>query len=152
MNPPPLPFGDPSQVQHENRGAVGKGVFLGCGGCGLIVFAVVMFFASIFVVAMTGIRNSDVSVQAMAKVNASTQVRAVLGSPIKQGWIPAGKVSIDGENGAAEVNFPVSGPKGGGTLHLEAKRQKGMWIFQRLLVIPESTGKPIDLLALPNVT
>ncbi|MDB6120122.1 MAG: hypothetical protein JWO08_3903 [Verrucomicrobiaceae bacterium] len=152
MNPPPLPFGDPTQVQHENRGAVGKGVFLGCGGCALIVVAFGLFIASIFGVVVGSMRKSDVSEQAMAKVNASPQVRAVLGSPIEQGWLPTGKISVHGDRGTAEINFSVTEPKGGGTVHLEATKDNGVWAFHRLIVVPESTGKPIDLLALPNVT
>lgn len=157
MNVPPLPpqppvFGDPTQVNRENRAAVGKGFFMGCGGCFAIVAG---FFALIiggFAIVMFFFANSDVCKEALVKANASGAVRAALGTPLERGWMLGGSINVNGSEGSANVSFSVSGPKGKGTLHLEAVRQNGAWIYKQLQVTPERTGKPIDLLAPVSVT
>ena len=155
MNPPPLPpgpFGDPTQVQRANNAAVGKGVGCGCGSCALLLAVIAAFVVGIFALVMGGMRNSDVCTQALAKARASVEVRALLGTPIEQGWILSGGIRLYNDSGSAYVSFPISGPKGGATVNAEARKRNGTWIFSRLLVIPDSTGKPIDLLAKLQVT
>ncbi|MDB6139396.1 MAG: hypothetical protein JWO94_2468 [Verrucomicrobiaceae bacterium] len=152
MNPPPPPFGDPAQVERENRTAIKRGVFAGCGGCALIVLAVALFITCLFGFVMHSFRDSDVCTQAMARAASSGEVRAFLGSPVQQGWMINGSINLQNSDGTADVTFPISGPKGSGTLHAEASKKNGTWIFSQLLFIPDSTRRPIDLLTPISVT
>ena len=158
MNPPPLPpvppapFGDPTNIRRENNAAVRKGCALGCGGCALAVIGFLALMAGIGALVVMGLRNSDACKEALEKARASTQVRAALGTPIEQGWWITGSVSINGGGGAAEFSFSISGPKGGATLYAKAIKTNGKWVFTSLTVVPDSTGKPIDLLAPVSLT
>jgi hypothetical protein len=150
--PPPVPFGEPAPFRQENRSVVGRGVLFGCGGCLVVVLAGVGLVVGIFALVSGSIRNSDVCTQAMARAAASAEVRALLGTPLTQGWMISGSINLNGSNGDADVTFPISGPKGGGSVHAEAKKKNGAWIFTTLTVTPDQTGKEIDLLAPTSFT
>ena len=152
MNPPPAPFGDPTQTRKENRAAVGKGCFLGCGGCAMGVVLFVGLLVGIAALVMNSFRKSDVCVEALEKVRASAVAKATLGTPIEQGWWLSGSINLSGNQGDASVAFPISGPKGGATLHATASKVNGKWIFSRLVMVPDRTGKPVDLLAPVSIT
>lgn len=148
---PPTPFGDPTQVRRQNTAAAGKGIFFGCGGCLLLVCVVTALGLGILAIVFGAMRNSDVVTQALEKAQASVEVKSILGTPLKQGWMFSGKIQIYGSSGWADISFPVTGPKGSGTVRAAANKRDGRWIFSRLLVVPDKTGKPIDLLAPLNV-
>ena len=152
MDSPPVPFGDPARVQQENRSAVGKGLFLGCGGCGILVLVAVAVLGGIAALVVGAMRSSDVSVQAFAKASSSAEVRALLGTPLEKGWTFSGSISVSNGEGKADVNFPISGPKGSGSLHAEATKENGVWIFHKLLFTPDGSDRVIDLLEPVNVT
>lgn len=152
MNPPPVPFGDPSQLQPEEHAIEGRRGSFGCGGCALLVLAVILCLGVLLGLAASAVRNSDVCAQALAKASASAKVRGLLGTPLRQGWTFTGGITITGTTGSATVTFPISGPKGEATVRAEATMNKGAWILTILVVTPERTGKPIDLLAPASVT
>ena len=153
MNPPPVPpFGDPSELQPEDDAIPSRRGRFGCGGCALLVLAVIACVVVLLALAAGAVRNSDVCTQALAKASASAKVRGLLGTPLHQGWTFTGGITIAGGQGSATVTFPISGPKGEATVRAEASMKKGVWIFTILVVTPEKTGKPIDLLAQASVT
>ena len=49
--------------------------------------------------------------------------------------------------GSASLQYPVSGPKGSGTVTVEATESGGQWSFNQLTETIENTGQVIDLLA-----
>ncbi len=152
MNPPPLPprYGDPVPFYPEHRPSSGKGCLFGCGGCALAMVAGIGLFVGLFTLGLGSIRNSGVYTQAIAKAGASAEVRALLGTPLRQSEMfssSSSSISIDGSSSTADVTFQVSGPKGDGTIHAKAKKKGGKWIFTTLTITPERTGKLIDLLA-----
>ena len=150
LPPVPPPFGDPAQVQRENRTSVVKGLSLGCGGCALIVLVVGGVMGTIIYLIMAGIGSSDAVTQAFNKASASAEVKAVLGTPLHKGFMTTGSISTNYNNGeksgTAEVSFSISGPKGSARVDAKAHVKNGAWIFTRLLVTPDSSGTPIDLL------
>jgi|GEM_PF-1679059 len=153
MNPPPVPpFGDPSDLQPEDVAVAGRRGLFGCGGCALLVLAVTVCLVVLLAFAAGAVRNSEVCTQSLAKASASAKVRGLLGTPLRQGWTFTGGITITGGQGSATVTFPISGPKGEATVRAEATMKKGVWIFTILVVTPEKTGKPIDLLAPVSVT
>ena len=152
MNPPPIPFGDPGQVRLENQHAVGRGILTGCGGCLLVIIGAGAVIACLFFAIFGALRTSDVSTEAMARASAAPEVRLMLGSPIERGWMLNGNINLNGSGGTAAMSFPISGPKGGATVRATAHKEGGVWIFTTLEVIPDKTGKPIDLLAPVSVT
>ena len=49
-----------------------------------------------------------------------------------------------GSTGEANYAIPVTGPRGGGTLYIEARKSAGRWTFRVLTLAPD-TGAEIDL-------
>ena len=115
-------------------------------GCLTII---VLFAACItgFVFLMFSVmKSSDVYKEAMARVQASQAAMDALGSPIKAGMIISGSVNTTGPSGSAQLSIPLSGPKGSGTLYLEARKRMDVWEFSAFTLKVDETGKSIDLL------
>jgi TPR repeat protein len=91
-------------------------------------------------------RHSGAYQDAMRELRKDPAAREALGEPIADGWFPTGSISVSGPSGEARLAIPVGGPKGKGTLHVEAVKRAGQWQAQ-LLELELSTGKRVDLLA-----
>jgi ascorbate-specific PTS system EIIC-type component UlaA len=120
----------------------GKAVLIGCGiiaVLGVIVIAVILF--GVFY----AVHSTDVYKNARDKAINDPRVVAALGSPVEASWWVSGNVHVDNGAGEATLNFPISGPKAKAKVHAEATIEHGDWMYQRLVVTPE-TGPPIDVL------
>jgi len=80
------------------------------------------------------IRDSEVCREAIARARGSQALVEALGTPIEIGWWVSGSINTRGGAGDAELEVPLSGPKGSGTLSLKAVRRAGMWSFSVLEV------------------
>src|SRR5690242_7952002 len=76
-------------------------------------------------------KQSDAYQQALARAKASPAVVEALGQPLKEGFFTSGNINVNGPNGDAELAIPISGPKGGGTIYLEANKSTGEWSFSK---------------------
>ena len=94
-----------------------------------------------------GFKSSDVYKDAVSRVQTDPAVTTALGSPIEPGLFPySGNISGAGPVGHAEIDFPISGPKGSATVHLVADKKSGKWEFKVLEVTVDGTDEKIDLL------
>lgn len=76
---------------------------------------------------------------ALLEVNGCDPCRDAIGTPIEAGWYAIGQVNWDNSSGNAALRIPVSGPRGEGTLGLEATRSGGEWRFKELVLeIPKT--------------
>jgi hypothetical protein len=116
---------------------------VGCLGL-LVVFA--GFLAVLGGVLMGGMKSTDAYRDGLARAQASPEVRAALGEPIKAGWFVQGKVNVSGPSGNADLSVPLSGPKGKGTLYITAKKQAGKWEYEVLEVAVDGRQERINLL------
>src|SRR5262245_37996126 len=89
------------------------------------------------------IKKSDVYLHALAKVQASEEVRALLGEPIEPGFFVSGNISVSDSSGTADLAIPVSGPKGSATIHVVAKKVAGEWEYSTLEVAPRGSESRI---------
>lgn len=103
--------------------------------------------ASIFMVATTAMKSSDVYKDALLQAQSNSEVVEALGSPITAGYFTGGSINTNGPSGDAAFSIPLSGPKGKGTIQLEAKKSGGEWTYSTLVVDIENPKKRIDLLA-----
>ena len=117
---------------------------VGCFTCVVMVVA-----AGVGIVALVFglIRSSDVCTQAVARARASTAVVAELGSPIEEGFLVTGNISVSGPSGNADLAIPISGPKGKAVIYATATRSMGKWQFTDLEVAVKGSGTRINLLA-----
>jgi TonB family protein len=148
MNPNQAQYGGSFQqpAQPQQKGCLGRNwkwaVPLGCVTLILILVAGV---GGIFFFAMSALKSSDVYKGALVRAQRSPAAAGMLGEPIKDGWLVKGNVSFSGGSGNANLEIPVSGPKGSGTLYARAVNEGGAWMYERLDLVA-SSGERVSLL------
>jgi Cytochrome oxidase complex assembly protein 1 len=108
------------------------------------------FFACIMALFMSmlfgAMRSSVVYTTAMQRMRDHPQVVAALGTPIEPGWYLTGNLKTSGTSGKADLQIPISGPKGEGDLYIAAEKADGQWTYSTLTVGVDGRSAPIDLL------
>ena len=103
-------------------------------GCLTGIAAFVGFIALIMMIGFGAMKASDVYREALAIAKADPAVVEALGTPIKAGFFTSGNINVNGPSGNADLSIPISGPKGKGTIYVEATKSAGEWLFSRLEV------------------
>ncbi|CAN5132266.1 cytochrome c oxidase assembly factor Coa1 family protein [soil metagenome] len=106
----------------------------------LVIAACIALFMTIV---MT-FKSSEAFTRSMAAVEANAEVIDAIGSPISTG-LPMGRMETSGPTGTANIQYSISGPKGKGTVYVEAVKDMGAWQIQRLVVEDDKTGKRIGI-------
>jgi hypothetical protein len=83
--------------------------------------------------------------EALERVRADAAVVEALGTPIEDGFFVAGKVRVHNDTGSANIQFPVSGPKGRATVVVVATRSDKIWRISRLEVIVTKTNERLQV-------
>ncbi|MCP4424239.1 MAG: hypothetical protein GY803_07105 [Chloroflexi bacterium] len=125
-------------------------LWLGCGLVALVLLCVgliVGMATGIVALAFGSIKSSDVYQQAMTEATSNPELLNALGQPIEAGWLVSGSVSIENASGEANVSIPISGPKGKGTLYVEATKSAGSWQFDLLQAQVDGRPDHINLLS-----
>ena len=92
------------------------------------------------------IKSSGPYTEAMEYVSSKPAVTEALGEPIEATFWVTGNVNIENDTGRADLAIPISGPRGDGTIYVEADRSAGQWRLTSVVVEIEQTGERIDLL------
>jgi hypothetical protein len=131
-------------MSEEKRPAWVKWVVLGC--VGLIVVGLCAA-AGIVALVMGSLKQSDAYKEALDKVRGDGAAVEALGEPIEPGFFLSGTVNVSGPSGDAVLSIPLQGPKGKGTLYLEATKSAGRWTYSLLELAVEGVDERVDLLA-----
>ena len=113
-------------------------------GCGVLIALVAAFCAVLAFVVFGAIKRSEVYKGALHRAQGDPRVIAALGEPVEAGFIVSGNIHVNANGGDAEINFPISGPKGKAKVHAVATLENGQWKYETLTVTPEN-GAMIDL-------
>ena len=113
-------------------------------GLSAIGAVIMLVFAAIFI-AMAAMKSSDVYKNALSTVQNSAKAVQILGEPIEGGFFVSGSISVEGPSGKASISFPVKGPKGEGTVYVEAAKYLGKWNFSALVLQPKGKSEQIAL-------
>ncbi|AFY38631.1 hypothetical protein Lepto7376_2347 [[Leptolyngbya] sp. PCC 7376] len=104
----------------------------------IIVFSsiggVIVFVGLIVWLVMSIIKSSQPFKMAIADLEASSEVSAVLGSDWEESWWVSGEVNISGDQGTACLAIPVSGTAEKGTAYVDAAKVQGTWQMNELTV------------------
>jgi len=114
-------------------------------GCGIIIVLGAAAVLCLVIFVFSVIKRSDVYREAYTRASNDPRVVAALGTPIEKGWWVIGKVNIDNNSGEANIDFPISGPKGSARVHAAASHENDTWSYSSLVVRP-SAGGEIDVL------
>ncbi len=133
--------------RHEQRGWWGRNwKWAVPSGCLMVVVLAFAGCAALIGGAFSMMRNTAAFEQAMDRVQSHPGAVAALGEPIEAGWAMTGDFKDNGATGEANYAIPVSGPKGAGTLFVEARKRNGTWEFQLLNLVPDDGSAMINLL------
>jgi len=114
-------------------------------GCGIIIVLGAAAVLCLVIFVFSVIKRSDVYREAYTRASNDPRVVAALGTPIEKGWWVIGKVNIDNNSGEANIDFPISGPKGSARVHAAASHENDAWSYSSL-VVRQSAGGEIDVL------
>ena len=114
-------------------------------GCSIILVLGAAAIIALFVFVFSVIKRSDVYNEAYSRSVSDPRVVEALGTPIEKGWWVMGNVNIDANGGNADINFPISGPKGKAKVHASATRDANAWNYSAITVKPD-VGAEIDVL------
>jgi hypothetical protein len=103
--------------------------------------------AGIVALVMGSLKQSDAYKEALNRVRADAAAVEALGEPIEPGFLLSGSVNVSGPSGDAVLSIPLQGPKGRGTLYLEATKRAGRWEYSLLELAVDVRAERIDLLA-----
>jgi hypothetical protein len=120
---------------------------LGCVGA---ILCAALLLAGALAVLVRTMYRSEAYTRAVALVQASPEVREVLGEPIEPGWWVSGSMQVSGPSGSASLSFPVSGPQGEAEVFVEAEKRVGEWRLLQLVVKPQGRADRLDLLRRPE--
>lgn len=95
---------------------------------------------------MSSMKKSPVYEQALRAARANPELTDALGQPIEDAPYVLGGANQQPEGeGEAFFVIPVHGPKGKATVHVEAHRQDGEWVFKTLRAQLENHRDYIEL-------
>ena len=89
--------------------------------------------------------SHPVAVTAIREVTTSERVADALGQPVT--CDPQVRGVASESNGIASLTFGVKGPKGAGTIAVDARKTQGEWAVTGLVLRPADGGKDIMLMA-----
>ncbi|MGA2181746.1 MAG: cytochrome c oxidase assembly factor Coa1 family protein [Bryobacteraceae bacterium] len=116
------------------------------GGCSIALAGVVLFVSLIVVFVFGLLRNSDATKLALERAQSNATVVERLGRPLETGWIISGNINTSGPSGHAEMEIPVHGNKGKGTIYVVADKTAGLWTFSTLEVAFADGAPRVNLL------
>jgi len=137
------PAPSPHPVVRANLPSVNRWILVVVG---LFALLPLLCCGGFFGTVIFGLRGSAATQVALAKARTDPAVTNALGTPIKEGYFVSGSASEGGDSGHADLQIPISGPKGSGTLYVVADLHDGEWVCKKLHVIVSGTGEQIDLL------
>ena len=114
-------------------------------GCVGLLVVLAAFVGGIMLIVVTAMKSSDPYKVAVQRAETNERVTAALGMPVTEGWFLTGNINVNGGGGNANISVPLSGPKGKGTLYVNALKSEGVWEYQKLFVRVDGTGEAIDL-------
>ena len=115
-------------------------------GCLLLFLLVAALLASIFLFIFSTMKTHETYQHAMESARADAEVVAALGQPIEEGALFSGSFDENGASGQASFAIPVSGPKGKGTVYVEARKSAGEWVYSTMVLETDDPKQRIDLL------
>jgi hypothetical protein len=111
-------------------------IILGILGVGTLIFGVTKMLS-----------NSTPSTYAFEQAVKNRKVISLLGEPIEKRGMASGNISYSNNDGKADLNIPIIGSKGKGTIVVKATKTDGVWSYETLYVYIKETRERINLLA-----
>ncbi|UXM95635.1 cytochrome c oxidase assembly factor 1 family protein [Bartonella sp. HY329] len=107
---------------------------------GIAVFVSILFFT------ITGfMRSADAYQVGVAAAQKNAAVIELIGEPMQPASYFTGSVSVSNSNGNADIAISIKGPKGSGTIYVEAEKKFDVWNYSSIKFHPDGSNTLIDL-------
>ena len=106
--------------------------------------AVIVLYGGFFVGFALMFPKFEPYLMAIRQLEQSPAAITEFGRPIRPGF-PWGSFSVTGDHGQAQLSFSATGPKGSGTVYVDAVKNGGAWRLTRLDLVVADSGRRIDL-------
>ncbi len=103
------------------------------------------FIGVILVVVFGALKSVEPYSVSLERAQNHAAVKAALGEPIEAGYFVSGNVRMNGDNGRAILSIPISGPKGSGTIFVDAQKTAGKWTYATMKFAPANGAAHIEL-------
>lgn len=137
----------PQPVENVNAPPQKKsrtGLFVGCGVLGFFLL-VLAFIGGIFYFVTGLMKSSDAYVEAVQRAKKNPFVITAIGEPMSEGFFTTGSINLHNDDGSAKLHIPLSGPKGSGTIYVNATKTSGVWYYLNVTFTPSDNSAPIQL-------
>ncbi|MBL0737003.1 hypothetical protein JI750_08925 [Flavobacterium sp. GN10] len=114
-------------------------------GCLTLIILAALFIGGIFYEVTSVLKDSEAYKESMLAVENNKLVVEKLGSPVETDGMVSGVVTSHNNVRACDVQVPLKGPKGKGTLFVVGEK-RGTWKYSEMSVYIENTNEKIDLL------
>ena len=115
-------------------------------GCLMVLMVVGMLMIGAIWYGYSKLKDFAPYRDAVAMARGDASVREALGEPVETGILAQINVQVTDGTGSARLSIPLRGPKGKGTLHVEATKSGGRWTITHLEISVQGRPEPIDLL------
>lgn len=114
----------------------------------VLLFALVVFVVVGFgIKGITGMmKSSEPVTHALRLAQGNQDVTDALGVPLETGGMISGNISTTNADGQANLQVPLKGPKGTGTIYVKGEREADRWTYSLIEVEIEADGSRVDLL------
>jgi len=112
---------------------------------GVVVYALLIaFFVALFFLIAALLKNTEAYQLGLTKLQANSEAMAILGPPISTGMVQ-GSIESSGPSGKAAISFSIKGQKAEGTVYVDARKDLGRWIANRIELEIDGRKDRIDL-------
>ena len=111
----------------------------------LLIALCAAFILGMMALIFGSMKSSAPYQQALSVVQSNPAAIQALGEPIKAGFLLSGSINLNGNEGDAALEIPVSGPRGKGTIYVEAQKYDNAWHYNRLELQVDGRAAPIPL-------
>lgn len=115
------------------------------GGCLTLIIVAVVLIVSLFYGITSAIEESQPHTYALELVNKDEEAIELLGSPIEKDGLGQSNFNWNNGNKTSNLVIPIMGPKGKGTLYVDARGVDDNWTYDKIELII-SDNEPMDLL------
>ena len=137
----PEPMAQPQQPK-SRAGCIALGVG---GGCLVVILACGGIIGLGVIGAFAAIKSSEPYSESLRRAQASAELIEELGEPIESGFLVQGNIHLNNNDGNADLNYTVSGPKGTATVNVVGSKKDGVWSYSEMNATPSDGSALIDL-------
>ncbi len=101
-------------------------------GCLTLLVIAGLIIGGIIYSVSSFVKNTDVYTHALEKAQKNPNVVSQIGSPIESDGIAQGNISMNNNEGEANLSIPVKGNKGSGSIRVVAYKNGKEWTYETL--------------------